>query len=149
MGETSQLVSIAWVDTPLHADVLQVIFKVQAVHRNKWTRLGLPGSLSASLKIHMMSPAPKGKQPKPDRDSVIQAGRKKEACSPHNFRTSHVLRTQTSVKHRKPKPFPKEPRSRQMRGAHGVPRARAGVRPCAAGSAQGPNAMETQRERFN
>ena len=75
----------------------------------------------------MMTPAPKGKQLKPDRDGVIQAAGKKEACSPHNLPTSHILRTRPGVKHRKPKPFPKNPRSRWMRGAHGVARAQAGI----------------------
>lgn len=65
----------------------------------------------------MMSPAPKGKQPKLDRDGVIQTAGKKEAGSPHNFPTSHLLRTRPSMEHRKPKPFPKEPRSKQMRSS--------------------------------
>lgn len=112
-------------------------------------KAGFAGGLSASSKIHMVSLAPKGKQLKQDRDSVIQAVGKKEACSPHNFPASHVLRTQPGVKHRMPKPFPKELHSRWMRGAHSVPRARAGVHRCMVGSAQRPKAMGTQWELFS
>lgn len=107
----------------------RLLFKVRDVHRNKSTRLDLPGSFSAPLKIYMMSPAPNGKQlKKPHRDSVRQIWGEQEACSLHNFPTSHVLRIQPSMKHRKPKkPFPMELHSRQIRRVRGIHRAQRGT----------------------
>lgn len=87
----------------------------------------MSGSSSVSPKLYVIPATPKEKQLKPDSDGAIQTMGKKEACSPHDFPTSHVLRTRSGVKHRKTKPLPKEPFSRQMKGARSIPRAQAGI----------------------